>query len=29
VTAKVVGFREIGFGVMTAVLVAVGVGAWG
>lgn len=28
VTAKVVGFREIGFGVMTAVLVAVGVGAW-
>jgi len=29
VTARVVGFREIGFGVMTAVLVAVGVGAWG
>ncbi len=29
VTAKVVGFREIGFGVMTAVLLAVGVGAWG
>jgi hypothetical protein len=28
-TAKVVGFREIAFGVMTAVLVAVGVGAWG
>ena len=29
VTAKVVGFREIAFGVMTAVLVAAGVGAWG
>jgi hypothetical protein len=29
VTAKVVGFREIGFGVMTAVLVAAGMGAWG
>ncbi len=29
VTAKVVGFREIGFGVMTAVLLAVAVGAWG
>jgi hypothetical protein len=29
VTAKVVGFREIGFGVMTAVLVAAGTGAWG
>lgn len=28
VTAKVVGFREIGFGVMTAVLLAVAVGAW-
>jgi len=29
VTATVVGFREIGFGIMTAVLLAVGVGAWG
>ena len=29
VTAKVVGFREIGFGVMTAALLAVAAGAWG